>query len=174
MSILLLSASPSLVSRSARVVHHVVKWITSRGHVVDLLQVRELPVQAGLHAHANDARRLAALAQVSGADAVVIAMPVYKAAYSGVLKRFLASLPQHSLEGKAVLPLAIGGSHPHRLALDKGVRQELAGLGAGQVLPSIFAADAQLSWREGRLCLAPDIEARLATGLEQLIATQMH
>src|SRR5256885_12419558 len=41
---------------------------------------------------------------------VVVATPIYKASYSGVLKSFLDLLPQFGLAGKVVLPLATGGT----------------------------------------------------------------
>ena len=45
-----------------------------------------------------------ATAQVARARAIVIATPVYKAAYSGVLKVFLDLLPQTEFKTKHVLP----------------------------------------------------------------------
>jgi FMN reductase len=61
---------------------------------------------------------------------VVVATPVYKAAYSGLLKVFLDVLPQTALKGKLVLPLATGGSPHHMLALDYALRPVLQSLGA--------------------------------------------
>ena len=48
------------------------------------------------------------LATAIFALAVVIATPVYKAAYSGILKAFLDLLPQDGLDGKLVLPTPAG------------------------------------------------------------------
>jgi len=55
---------------------------------------------------------------VAAADVVVVAVPVYKAAYSGLRKVFLDLLPQTALKGKTVLPLGTGGS-PHHMLVKK-------------------------------------------------------
>jgi FMN reductase len=79
---------------------------------------------------------------------VVVATPVYKAAYSGILKAFLDLLPQFGLTNKLVLPLATGGSQSHMLALDYALRPVLSSLNPKHVLPSIYATEAQVTWRK--------------------------
>ncbi len=109
---------------------------------------------------------------VEQADAVVIATPVYKAAYSGILKAFLDVLPQDGLAGKLVLPLATGGSQSHMLALDYALRPVLSALSARHVLPSIYATDAQLQWSQERgLEIEAGIARRVVEGVEQLSAS---
>ncbi len=109
---------------------------------------------------------------LDAADGVVVASPVYKAAYSGVLKAFLDLLPQDGLKGKLVLPLATGGSQSHMLALDYALRPVLSALGARHVLPSIYATDAQVLWSEQQgLQLDADIAERIADGVERLAAS---
>ena len=61
---------------------------------------------------------------------MVVSTPVYKAAYSGVLKVFLDLLPQFGLAGKVVLPLVTGGTASHVLAIDYALRPVLLALGA--------------------------------------------
>lgn len=51
------------------------------------------------------------VAQLKEADGLIVATPVYKAAYSGALKTLLDLLPERALEGKVVLPL---GDRRHR------------------------------------------------------------
>ena len=116
MNILLLAGSPSTPSRSTRLLHHVGERLALLGHRYVKLHVRDLPAQALVHADFNDEVLRVAREQVAQADAVVIATPVYKAAYSGILKAFLDLLPQDGLRGKLVLPLATGGSQSHMLA----------------------------------------------------------
>ena len=67
------------------------------------------------------------------ADAIVVATPVYQAAYSGLLKVFLDLLPQFAFRGKAVLPIVTGGSPAHVLAVDYALRPVLANLGAAHI-----------------------------------------
>ena len=75
----------------------------------------------------------------------MVATPVYKAAYSGVLKVFLDLLPQSALKGKTVLPLATGGSPHHMLALDYALRPVLQSLAARHILPGVYATDGQVT-----------------------------
>jgi len=108
---------------------------------------------------------------VRQADAVVVATPVYKAAYSGLLKAFLDLLPQDGLAGKLVLPLATGGSQSHMLALDYALRPVLASMAARSILPSIYATSDQLGrGLDGSLSLAAPIAVRVAQGVEQLVS----
>lgn len=169
MNILLIAGSPSAPSRSTRLLRHVGERLASLGHASALLQVRDLPAQSLLHADFNDADLKVAKAQVAQADAVVVATPVYKAAYSGILKAFLDLLPQDGLTGKLVLPLATGGSQSHMLALDYALRPVLSSLSARHVLPSIYATDAQVGWSEEQgLLLDAGIAGRIADGVENL------
>ncbi|MFZ6645898.1 NADPH-dependent FMN reductase [Undibacterium sp. TJN25] len=169
MNILLLSGSPSTPSRSTRLLHHVGDRLAELGYRTSRVQVRDLPAQALLHADFNDDHLRAAKALVAQADAVVISTPVYKAAYSGVLKTFLDLLPQDGLAGKLVLPLATGGSQSHMLALDYALRPVLASLAAKHILPSIYATDAQVDWSEqDGLNIDPTIAQRIAEGISHL------
>lgn len=171
MTILLLAGSPSTPSRSGRLLHYTGQRLALLGHASRRLQVRDLPADALLKADFKNEGIIAAAAEVAQAQALVIATPVYKAAYSGVLKAFLDLLPQDGLKGKLVLPLATGGSQSHMLALDYALRPVLSSLGARHVLPSIYATDAQVLWSEEQgLTLDADIAARMADGVERLAA----
>ena len=68
--------------------------------------------------------------QLQDADGLIVATPVYKAAYSGALKTLLDLLPERALEGKVVLPLATGGSVAHLLAVDYALKPVLSALKA--------------------------------------------
>jgi FMN reductase len=169
MTILLLAGSPSAPSRSTRLLHHVGDKLAQLGHRHARLEVRDLPGQAILRADWNNAEIQAALSTVEEASAVVVATPVYKAAYSGILKAFLDLLPQFGLTNKLVLPLATGGSQSHMLALDYALRPVLSSLNPKHVLPSIYATEAQVVWSEEQgLQLDAPIAARVDEGVAQL------
>ena len=171
MSILLLGGSPSPQSSTSRLLHHVGERLALHGHTMARVEVRELPAAALLGADTTEPRIARALALLAEADAVVVATPVYKAAYTGLLKAFLDLLPQDGLAGKLVLPLATGGSQSHMLALDYALRPVLASMTARSILPSIYATSDQLGRHpDGSLALAPPIAARVALGIEQLVA----
>ena len=171
MSILLLGGSPAAISSTGRFLEHLGERLAQHGHRVHRLQVRELPAHALLHADTADLAIKRALAAVADADAVVIATPVYKASFTGLLKAFLDLLPQDGLAGKLVLPLATGGSQSHMLALDYALRPVLHALDARHVLTSIYATSQQLVWNEGSgLTLDQAIAWRVQAGVEGLHA----
>jgi len=171
MSILLVAGSPSERSRSAALLDAVRQRLRGHAPEVERLQLRELSPQAlvlGDGAHRSIA---AAIDQVARARAIVVATPVYKAAYSGVLKVFLDLLPQAALKGKIVLPLATGGSPNHMLALDYALRPVLQSLAARQVLAGVYATDGQVTLTpEGASHLAPEIADRL----DEAVAALLH
>ncbi len=169
MSVLLLGGSPSVTSSGARLLQHIGDKLALQGHRCNKLQVRDLPAQALLHADFNDPAILRATALVREADAIVIATPVYKASYTGILKAFLDLLPQDGLDGKLVLPLATGGSQSHMLVLDYALRPVLASLAARFILPGIYATSDQLPWTaQAGLVPAAPIAVRIAQGVSQL------
>ena len=99
-----------------------------------------------------------------GDDRLLVATPIYKAAYSGLLKLFLDLLPTDGLRGKTVLPLATGGTVAHVLAIDYGLRPVLQSLGARHVLQGLFILDKQLTRTDaGGLDIDADVRARLDT-----------
>ena len=170
MTVLLLAGSPSERSRSAALLDGVQQRLRARGAPVERLHIRDLSPQALILADLGHRSIRHAIGRVAAADVVVVATPVYKAAYSGVLKVFLDLLAQTALQGKTVLPLATGGSSHHMLALDYALRPVLQSLGAKHILPGIYATDAQVALGEaGSYQIDPLIAARLDEAVHTLI-----
>jgi FMN reductase len=144
MQLVALSGSPSARSRSAWLLQLAQTRLEAVVSHASTIALRELPAQPLLTADAQHPAILAALQSVARADVVLVATPIYKAAYSGLLKTFLDLLPAEALRDKTVLPLATGGSASHLLALDYALKPVLGALGARSLLDSVFAADAQL------------------------------
>jgi len=175
MSVLLIAGSPSTPSRSAALLDAVEQRLNLRGVAVERLHIRDLSPQALILADFGHPSIAGAAAQVVRSRAIVVATPVYKAAYSGVLKVFLDLLPQDAFKGKTVLPLATGGSPNHMLALDYALRPVLQSLGARNILPGIYATDAQVTvFPEGGHQLQDDIAARLDEGVHTLVTEALH
>lgn len=171
MSVLLIAGSPTERSRSAALLERVGQQLAQRGITVERLRIRDLSPQALLLADFGHRSVVDAISQVARAQAIVVATPVYKAAYSGVLKVLLDLLPQTALKEKAVLPLATGGSPHHMLALDYALRPVLQSLGARHILPGVYATDAQVTLTpEEAYVIHPDIEARLDEATTTLIS----
>ncbi|MFZ3126074.1 MAG: NADPH-dependent FMN reductase [Acidovorax sp.] len=174
MSALLIAGSPSARSRSAALLDAVAQRLSVQGALVDRIHIRDLSPQALLLADFGHPTVTAAIDQVAQARVLVVATPVYKAAYSGVLKVFLDLLPQTALKGKVVLPLATGGSPHHMLALDYALRPVLQSLGAKHVLPGIYATDSQVTVTpEGAYEVHADIAARLDDAVNLLITESL-
>lgn len=170
MSILLIAGSPASTSRSAALLEAVGRRLARHAGGIAHLQIRDLNPQALIRADFSDFSVVQALQQVADAQVIVIATPIYKAAYSGVLKVFLDLLPQTGLQGKTVLPLATGGSPHHMLALDYALRPVLQSLGAKQVLAGIYATDAQVTvLPEGASILVPELAQRVDAAVQVLL-----
>lgn len=167
-----LSSSPSVTSRTDAVLTHVNRRLLARGHTVTTVSLRDLPAGPLLRGDAADPAIAAAVELLAGADAVVVTTPVYKAAYSGLLKVFLDLLPQFALRGKAVLPLATGGSPAHVLVIDYALRPVLASLGATHIAQGWFVLASQVRLFDGGgLVLDPGAAAPLHDVTDEFLRT---
>ncbi|MGW7377989.1 NADPH-dependent FMN reductase [Streptomyces sp. NPDC054794] len=144
-TVLSVSGSPSATSRTARLLRHLDRRLTSQGHEVIPLDVRTLPAEALLGADFRHPAVVEATELFDRADGIVIGTPVYKAAYSGLLKSLLDLLPQYALVGKTVLPLATGGSTAHVLAIDYALRPVLSSMGATHIVQGWFTLDKDIA-----------------------------
>lgn len=168
MNIVTIAGSPSAQSRSTRLLAEAARWLNDEGIAHQAITVRDLPAEDLLYANFNSPALQAAASLIESASGVIIATPVYKAAYSGVLKAFLDILPQYGFAGKVVLPIVTGGSSAHMLAMDYALKPVLSSLGARFVLNGVFAADSQVRIREdGSLDVDNDIALRLEDGLQR-------
>jgi FMN reductase len=168
-TVLLIAGSPSAPSRSTALLEAVGTRLALRGARIERVAVRDLPAAALLEGDASHPALQRAAEQLAQARVVVVATPVYKAAYSGVLKAFLDLLPQSALKAKTVLPLATGGSPHHMLALDYALRPVLQSLAARQILAGIYATDAQVTLTpEGAYQLHPELAQRLDDSVQTL------
>jgi FMN reductase len=167
-TILSVSGSPSATSRTARLLRHLDDRLTAQGHHVIPLDVRTLPADALLYADFRHPAIIEATALFERADGIVIGTPVYKAAYSGLLKSLLDLLPQYALAGKTVLPLATGGTTAHVLAIDYALRPVLNSMGPAHITPGWFTLDKDISvGDDGSLAVAPGPAEALAQVTDQ-------
>ncbi|MFN8419966.1 MAG: NADPH-dependent FMN reductase [Anaerolineae bacterium] len=159
-SIVSIAGSPSVPSRSAALLnylHTVIQEQTSAA--ISLITVRDLNHSALITGDFNDPTIQQATGLIAAADGVIMATPVYKAAYSGVLKVLLDLLPQNALAGKAILPIVSGGAPGHMLALDYALKPVLAALGGGHILNGVYLIDSQYEYSEGRIVRFTDAGA---------------
>ncbi|WP_158291761.1 NAD(P)H-dependent oxidoreductase [Lampropedia puyangensis] len=171
MGILLINASPVSRTRCTALLAAVQRKLQVLGHAPRLIRIADLP-PAGLLAMSHDdaAIRLAVQA-VHQADAVVVATPVYQAAYSGLLKVFLDACDTDALYNKTVLPVAAGGTPAHLLTMDMALRPLLQAFGASPVLPGVYAPDHAVTLLpEGASALlSAEVELQIDEALEQVL-----
>lgn len=162
-TVLSISGSPSATSRTARLLRHLDARLEAQGHDVIALDVRTLPAEALLGADFAHPAIVEVTELLARADGVVVATPVYKAAYSGLLKALLDLLPQYGLDGKTVLPLATGGTTAHVLALDYALRPVLNSMGADHIVQGWFTLDKDIT-------VAPDGTVGVAPGSAEALS----
>lgn len=111
--------------------------------------------------YADDTGRV--VAALAGADAVLLASPVYRASFTGALKNLLDLVPLEALRAKPVGIVAMGAGPHHYLGVDWQLRAVLAWFGAWVVPTSVYLESAH--FQDGRLT---DPAAR--AGLTDLVA----
>ncbi|WP_035445779.1 NADPH-dependent FMN reductase [Bacillus sp. UNC41MFS5] len=142
--ITIISGSPSEQTRLTGVLAEVVRHLEGVDIIPDIIHVRTLPAQDLIEAKFNSEEIVRANKKVEASSIIVILTPVYKASFTGVLKTYLDLLPQNGLEGKTVLPIAIGGTFGHLLMIDYALKPVLAALGATNILKGAFILDSQI------------------------------
>mgnify|MGYP001315032729 CR=1 FL=1 len=159
-SIVTIGGSPSAVSRTNTLIDHLQSQLEANGHSVTNIRVRELDAAALLQGRTDSDSIQRAVRAVNAARGVIIATPVYKASYTGVLKVFLDVLPQNALAGKVVLPVVGGGWANHALVLDYALKPVLAALGASVILPGAFLLDSEFVKHPDGFSLSDELQEK--------------
>ena len=167
MLIVLLSGSPSASSRSAALLEHARAALQRQGYTVETVGVRDFPAEDLLLARFDQPSVQRLISLVDKAHGLVVATPVYKAAYAGALKLLLDVLPERALENKVVLPIASGGSPAHMLILDYALKPVLSALNVKEVLQGVYAVDQQIQRQaDGSVVLDKALSDRLERAVE--------
>ncbi|MFC4559053.1 NADPH-dependent FMN reductase [Virgibacillus kekensis] len=166
--IVILSGSPSEISRSDCVLKYLGRVLQEEHFFVTHFSVRDVP-QDDLFLGKFDSPVIKRIAEhIQDADGVIVGSPVYKAAYSGVLKALIDLLPQDVLQNTPVLPLMTGGSPSHLLALEYALKPLLATL-KGQNLKGIYLLDSQIDKYKEHPIIDEEILLRVRKQLAYLI-----
>ncbi|OWA37208.1 FMN reductase (NADPH) [Saccharibacillus sp. O16] len=167
--VLIVSGSPNRSSRLYGPVHYLQGRLQEEGLESELLHIAQLPAADLIGANFAGSEIRSALRRVDEADAIVFASPVYKASYSGVLKTFLDLIPQEGLRDKPVLPLFVGGTIAHLLAIDYSLKPVLNALAARNILGGVFSVDKEIERRpEGGYLLSAETQERLERSISEL------
>lgn len=124
--IVIVSGSPSALSRSERILYYLGDLAEEEGYSVKHISVKDIEAEDLLFANFNSPKIKEIAKTIGKADGVIVGSPVYKASYSGVLKALFDILPQDILQDKYVLPVMTGGSSSHLLALEYALKPLLA------------------------------------------------
>jgi FMN reductase len=118
---------------------------------VDILNLAETPVEIcdGRPLDKYDASTRQAVERIVSAAAVLIAAPVYRASYPGVLKNLLDIAPVEALQAKPVGIVAMGGSPHHFLGVDWQLREVLTWFGALVAPTSVYITSGD--FKDGKL-----------------------
>lgn len=161
-------SSPSLVAilgsvtppgRLRRGVSEALDRLTSPTEFFDLAE-HEIAFAGG---QAPDRDTAAVLEKIAAADAVLLATPVYRGTFTGVLKNLLDHVPVEGLRGKPVGIVAMGATQHHSLGADWHLRDVLAWFGALTAPTSVYLCSSDFD--SG----APKPDA--ARALDELLAT---
>lgn len=138
--------NPKSRSRTYGIAEQLLRHIASNGagiepadvEVIDLADYAPALLQWGSASAARLTER------VRASDLVVFASPTYKATYTGLLKLFLDQLPPQALAGVVAVPVMVGGTPHHSLAVEAYMRPLLVETGAICPTRGLYVIDSQL------------------------------
>lgn len=84
---------------------------------------------------------------VCGADLLIVASPTFKASFSGIIKLFLDQIPPTGLADVNAIPLMLGASEKHALAVELHLKPVLVEAGACCPTPGCYLL--QSGWQNG-------------------------
>jgi len=138
-SVVALVGNPRPGSRTLAAAQHVAARLGSDVTSVDLATI-------GHELFTADRTLLdPALRTVAGARLLVVATPVYKASYTGLLKSFLDLYGPDGLAGVVAVPLVISGNPAHALVGEVHLRPLLVELGATVPTRALAVTEADLA-----------------------------
>ncbi len=140
-----LSGNPRVGSRTSEVARYVADHLTARlgfPAPATALEVADVAGQlfAGTTTDADRYRSTVARAAV-----VVVATPVYKASYTGLLKAFFDGYPAGGLRGVVAVPVVVSASPAHSFVAEHVLRPLLVELGALVPVKALAVTERELA-----------------------------
>lgn len=138
---------------------------------LDVVELRDLAVDiANNFVTGYAAPRLAeVIAGVEASDGIIAVTPVFSASYSGLFKSFIDVLDPKSLDGKAVLLGATGGTDRHQMVLDYALRPLFTYLRTRTAATGVFAGPQDWGNNDGGASPLSDRVTRAAGELARLL-----
>ena len=158
----IITGSPNPESRLNGILEYVKNELEKRNWFISQLRVSSLPSEDLIFAKWDSPSVQEANKLVENADVIIVASPVYKAAYSGVLKTYLDLIPEKGLDEKLILPLFIGGTMAHLMTIDYSLKPIMTALGARHISRGVSAFDTQVEKiSHGQYKLSEKFKSRL-------------
>lgn len=167
MFVVSIAGSPNISSNSTALLAYAHGFLAKYDISVVQYSIHDFAPEDILHANFASETLLKLQKHLDMAQGVLIATPVYKASFSGVLKSILDLLPQDALADKIVLPFACAGSMAHLLALDYALKPVLSVMKASKILTGVFAQDNQIDCKVRPTQFDAALSARLDSALTQ-------
>ena len=140
--LVVLVGNPAAGSRTSAVAKVVAEGLL--GEAGQHMEVVELADFTDGLLSSQDERVLRARELVASAGVLVVATPVYKASFTGVLKVFLDGLEPTALESTVVVPAVLSASSAHGALADLHLRTVLQAVGALLPVPSFVLEEHHL------------------------------
>lgn len=128
--------------------------------LVDLAEVRIAPADGTPPERLGD-DTAATVAAIAGADAVLLATPVYRGSLTGVLKNLLDHVPVEALKDRPVGIVAMGATPHHFLGAESHLRDVLAFFGALVAPVAVYLTSADFADGVPSEHAAADLDALL-------------
>ncbi|PKG23062.1 NADPH-dependent FMN reductase [Niallia nealsonii] len=168
--VIIITGAPNDYSRLNGILDYSIKLLKKTGISYDVIKVHELPAEDLIQAKFDSEAIRKANKKVENAAGVLIFTPVYKAAYSGIVKTYLDLLPQKGLEDKIILPLVIGGSFGHLLTIEYALNPVLSALGATYIIKGVYTIDKDVERLDNnQFSLKEEVQQRIEKGIDAFI-----
>ncbi|MBA8762625.1 NAD(P)H-dependent oxidoreductase [Staphylococcus coagulans] len=169
----IIAGGHKVASRLTGVIYYTEQFLNQRGIETEVIQ--QLDAKALITADFTSESVTATHQSIENSDGIVIVSPVFKAAYSRILKTYLDLLPRGAFTGKTVLPLAVGGSFAHTLAMQYSLDPVIKELGADTIHKGRFILDQLISYVEdGHYVFDQEAEASLNKVLKKFVNDESH
>ena len=141
--IIILSGSPAMPSRTDISLRYIQTLVEKEGFTTDYHSITEFSANDLFQGRYDSKDILGLSEKVKQANGIIIGSPVYKASYTGVLKALIDLLPEGAFKDKPVLPIMIGGSNRHLLAIDYSLKPLISIL-KGEPMQGLYYVDKEV------------------------------
>ena len=167
-SLVCINGSPRRVSRTAVLVDAMAAEIAARVSVDRRsihMAVHGRDLLSGLTRETLSPDGEALCRLVEGADVLVVASPVYRASYTGLLKHLFDLVDRDTMRGRKAVLLASGGTPCHGLVLEHQFRPLMGFFGIHTVPTAIYALEDDIVRDQ---IVEPGVRARVAHAADEI------